>query len=253
MSKDEFYVGYLPLGPRQKRFLVSVVTFLLVSTVVVSSFFAIFQNSPRDGVGWDPAGKGAIELQGVVKNHPYDLFYFEDLETREIRTAILTSMVKTSVSDRMKDFYGEPVNLKGVMTRQDGRFVFSVLNDKDAISKSDFDLAKLEAVTTLNLGKKNLKGEIIDPKCYIGAMKPGGGKVHKACAVLCIRGGIAPMFVTRDKFMRETYYLVTDESGDPLIEEIVPYVGDPIALSGEVDQRGDLLVLKLDQKTIRRL
>ena len=35
-----------------------------------------------------------------------------------------------------------------------------------------------------------LKGEIIDPKCYLGAMKPGGGKTHKACAMRCIAGGI---------------------------------------------------------------
>ena len=63
------------------------------------------------------------------------------------------------------------------------------------------------------LGGATLAGEIIDPKCYFGAMKPGEGKIHKACATLCLRGGIPPMFMTTDEQGRHVYYLLTKPDG----------------------------------------
>lgn len=42
-----------------------------------------------------------------------------------------------------------------------------------------------------------LDGELVDSKCYLGTMKPGDGKTHKSCAILCLRGGIPPLFVSK--------------------------------------------------------
>ena len=97
-----------------------------------------------------------------------------------------------------------------------------------------------------------LRGEIIDSKCYLGAMKPGGGKTHKGCAALCLSGGVPPMFVTRDAAGNETYYLLTDSEGKPMGKEAVDYVGDPVELTADLEQRGDLRVLKLAAADIRR-
>ena len=44
--------------------------------------------------------------------------------------------------------------------------------------------------------RRTLTGEIVDSKCYLGAMNPGAGGA--ACAGLCLIGGI-PAFVTRDR------------------------------------------------------
>jgi len=30
------------------------------------------------------------------------------------------------------------------------------------------------------ISKMTLQGEIIDPKCYFGVMKPGKGKIHRS-------------------------------------------------------------------------
>jgi hypothetical protein len=70
-----------------------------------------------------------------------------------------------------------------------------------------------------------LKGEIIDPKCYLGAMKPGGGKTHKARHA-CISGGVPPMLVTRDASKQETFYLLTTAEGGLAGELVLPFVGD---------------------------
>jgi hypothetical protein len=97
-----------------------------------------------------------------------------------------------------------------------------------------------------------LRGEIIDSKCYLGAMKPGGGKIHKACAALCLSGGVPPMFVTRDADNRETYYLLTAPDGGPLASDTFDYVGDAVELTGHLELHGDLHVLKVAAADIRR-
>ncbi|MEO8085165.1 MAG: Rieske 2Fe-2S domain-containing protein, partial [Ardenticatenales bacterium] len=42
-----------------------------------------------------------------------------------------------------------------------------------------------------------LLGEITEGKCALGVMNPGWGVVHRACASLCLRGGIPPLFIGR--------------------------------------------------------
>ena len=45
----------------------------------------------------------------------------------------------------------------------------------------------------------DVKGEIVDPKCFFGVMKPGEGKPHKDCAIRCILGGIPPVLKVTDE------------------------------------------------------
>jgi len=104
-----------------------------------------------------------------------------------------------------------------------------------------------------SLGPTTLRGSIFDPKCYFGAMKPGEGEVHKACATLCISGGIPPMFMTVDPTGRRSYFLITGTTGEPLREPLLEFVADPVEVDGVVWRRGDLLLFGIDPSRIRRL
>jgi hypothetical protein len=97
-----------------------------------------------------------------------------------------------------------------------------------------------------------LRGEIIDPKCFLGAMRPGGGKTHKACAMLCISGGVPPMLVTRDAARNETFYLLVTEDGGAANERVLEFVGDPVEVSGRLERQGDLLLLRVASDGVRR-
>jgi hypothetical protein len=135
--------------------------------------------------------------------------------------------------------------------------MLSVSPDADAVtaagSLADALVQRLRARRRTPLGPATLRGEIIDPKCYLGAMKPGGGKTHRACATLCIRGGIPPMLVVRGSDASETFYLLTDPQGGPIVEPLVPYIGEPVRISGEVVQEEDLLIFRVDPASIGRL
>ncbi len=88
-------------------------------------------------------------------------------------------------------------------------------------------------------------GEIVDTKCYLGAMKPGRGKPHRACASLCIRGGIpAALLVRTADGERQLIHLV-DFAGRPLGRELLDWVGQPVEVSGRLHREDDRVFLVL--------
>ena len=90
-----------------------------------------------------------------------------------------------------------------------------------------------------------LVGEIIDPKCYLGGMKPGAGRTHKGCAVLCLRGGVPPMFVSTGTNGAPVYHLLTDHDRRPPSPDLLDRVGESVTISAELEKWGDLPVLKV--------
>jgi hypothetical protein len=103
------------------------------------------------------------------------------------------------------------------------------------------------------VARAELAGEIMDSKCFFGVMRPGRGKTHKACAALCIRGGIPPSFWARRADGKESVLLMTDASGRALGQAILPYVGEPVVASGDIVRVGDLLQFRADADAFRRI
>jgi hypothetical protein len=110
---------------------------------------------------------------------------------------------------------------------------------------------KLPDLNPESFGRFALVGEIMDSKCFFGVMRPSRGKTHKACASLCIRGGIPPSFWARTKDGREAVLLMTDAAGGPLGEGILPFVADPVRAEGEIVRVGDLLQFRADTGAFR--
>jgi len=102
------------------------------------------------------------------------------------------------------------------------------------------------------LGEVSLAGEILDSKCWFGAMRPSSGKVHKACAALCIRGGIPPAFFARGPGGQDSLMIMTS-GGHAHGPELLGLVADPVQVQGRVHRLGDLRVLDAPVAAIRRL
>lgn len=252
MSKEkDFFVGYLKLPKRHIKFLKIFLPILFLAIILLSFVLVNYQVRPNKSKGWDPTGKTAINIKARLLTKPYALARFK--YKSKIYTAILTSMTKSGVTKRLKGLHNKWVNLKGVMTRYNGRFVFSILDSKNAIYvlKSKADIAKI--FFKKNWGFTELKGEIIDPKCYVSAMKPGEGKTHKACATLCIKGGIPPVLLVKNFLFAERFYLLLDSNGNAVLDSIIKFVGDQVTAKGSVEQWGDLWFFKLKNKSIKKI
>ena len=117
---------------------------------------------------------------------------------------------------------------------------------------SSADLARLTSVPSEDLGTVTLRGEIVDSKCYAGRMRPGVGHGHRACAQLCILGGIPPVLVTVGADGHETHYVLASTQGERVNEAVAPFAAEPVEVRGRLERRGDLQVLHIDPTEIRR-
>jgi len=121
-----------------------------------------------------------------------------------------------------------------------------VTTDDAALSDQSF------VATQLSLGAATYRGEILDSKCWFGAMRPGHGKPHKSCASLCIRGGIPPALFVTNKAEQPGLMLLT-ENKTSFGMSILPFVGEPVAIAGEVLQWNNLLFLDSSTSAITRI
>jgi hypothetical protein len=250
----EFFIGYKPTPPGLVRMLRMLVPPLLVVVAVVGVAVSALQKSPGTGV-WETGTPRSFE--GIVTAEPYAMIDIADPSSNSaVRTVLLVSEGKFGAVQRIRPFDGQAVRVTGTLLHRDERWMLELAGDAGAVQPASLPTdaeRRLHKMAAVHLGPITLRGEIIDPKCYSGAMKPGSGKTHKACGQLCVGGGIPPMFVTIDGQGHETLYLLTSEDGRAVNERVLPYLGDPVELTGQLWQRGTLLVVRIGPAAIRRL
>lgn len=250
---DAFFIGWLPLPHSYARFLRPVAVGMLLLAAVSALLLSAAQRSPGTAV-WEDERPHTFE--GIVYASPYALLRVEGEQPGDaVRTILLVEEGKFGAVERVQPFDGQPVRVTGTLLHRDGRCLLELAEGTaglQAMSRKKPQAAQLRRGGIQARGTVTLRGEIIDSKCYLGAMKPGGGKTHKACAALCLAGGVPPMLVTRDRDNRETYYLLTASDGGPLARDAFDYVGDPVEVTGRLELDGDLQVLKVAASDIRR-
>lgn len=244
---DPFYVGYLPIPGSIKRFVCVVLVAAFVGLVTAAAIVASQQSDPGDGV-WQDAEP--VTLYGTLKVDPYPVLYVADAQAPDgVRTVMLVSMYKNGATERAKPFNAMVVQATGYPIHRQGRYMLELLDDHALRPAGGLagPILQVSKRTTVEL-----VGEIIDPKCYLGVMKPGEGKVHRACAVRCIDGGIPPMFLTRTNDGKANFYLLTDAQGNACNQAVLAYVAESVTIRGHVEKRGDMLYLKADVDRIVR-
>lgn len=252
---NEFYAGYLPAPPGYARVIkrtLHALSWLAIGTALI---YSSFEGSPGDAV-WNTAE--AQEFVGVLADKPYPLIRVPTGDvSHPFETLLLVEVGKFGGGQRAAAFAGRCARISGWVLRRDGRRILEMEPGVDPASAEDAvspaQKPALAAPPLQELGPVVLRGEIIDSKCFLGAMKPGQGKTHKECATLCISGGIPPMFVTLDDSGRRNYYLLTSPDGGPVGRGILPYVADAVEIRGRAARLGDLTLLMISPDAISRL
>lgn len=102
------------------------------------------------------------------------------------------------------------------------------------------------------IGEVTIKGEIIDPKCYLGAMNPGEGKPHRSCAIRCISGGIMPM-ITYTENNQKKYAVLLGENGEKINNQVLDFVAEPIEITGVLYKYENWNYVYINPNFIKRL
>jgi hypothetical protein len=136
------------------------------------------------------------------------------------------------------------IKLQGKLIYFDGKLAMEL--SEGAAAFKGFTTLQNQPTITQSLGEATLRGEILDPKCYLGVMRPGEGKPHRSCAIRCIEGGIPPFFKVVTKEDAHQYFFVLDANGNPVNDKVAKYVADEVQLCGTVEQWDDWYVVKMD-------
>ena len=250
-QEDEpFFIGWADTPAVDRRFFLR--AGIGLSTAGAGLGFGLAALQPAPGPGrWDP--DAVREWRGVVTAEPYAMLRTLDLGGGP-RTALLSCLGKCGVAARIGALAGMPVVITGSLIQRDQHAMIAVDEVGDWIRRDTAATpdAALNFPALQALGGVNLVGEILDSKCWFGAMRPSTGKVHKACASLCIRGGIPPAFFARGPGQQEALMIMTS-SARAHGPDLLPLVGEPVRLSGRVFRQGDLLVLDAPVDAMRRV
>lgn len=254
-ASDQFYCGYRPVAPSLRMTLAVIVIVLIAAFVATAAVMSRQHGDPGTGVWHFGTPR---EFVGRIVCEPYPMLLIVPKERGDVEALLLVEMGKFGGGQRALPRDGQWARVTGYLLERDGRRMIELLDgdaafaavDRSAVAGAD----RIEAPPEVHeVADQEMFGEIVDTKCYLGAMKPGDGKAHKECATLCIRGGIPPTFITRDNFGKRTYYLITDPAGRAVDERILPFVADPVKILGTVERRGSLLLFRIHVTTIQRM
>ena len=249
-GEETFFIGWAETPAADRRFFLR--AGLGLTTAAAGLGFGLAARQSRPGPGrWDP--EAVRDWRGIVSAQPYAMLRTHDLAGGP-RTALLSCLGKCGVAARIGALAGVPVVVTGSLIQRGQHAMIAVdevgdwiRRDTPVLPDPALALPALQA-----LGEVNLTGEILDSKCWFGAMRPAAGKVHKACASLCIRGGIPPAFFARGPGPQQAL-MIMSSGARAYGPELLGLVGEPVRLSGRLSRQGDLLVLDAALAAIRRV
>lgn len=256
MSQQEFYIGWMPKAPRTFTKHVKRILLILFPVALIVGYLLATSQRKFSSAKFE-YGK-LTELTGIYFNKPVPLLKVYD-KNREPITIPLVGYGKhgaeTAImeieNERKTSLNSKEVTLKGTLLYGDGITIFQIdKNDKPVVNIGS---GSAFSVVERDLGTQTIRGEIVDPKCYFGVMKPGEGKVHRDCAIRCILGGIPPVLHVQNKKGESNYYLIVGPDGEKMNEAVQDVVGEPVSIEAKVVQQDDWIILYTDKKSIKRI
>ncbi|CTQ56475.1 hypothetical protein LP7551_05035 [Roseibium album] len=247
-TKDApFFVGYLNAVPKPLVTFVGVFALCFVAGLGLAALaLSSTQNDPGNGsYQWG----NRYENVGILELRPYPVLRVPSDSETPARTYMLTGNGKRGAFDQAETNQDTSVTLRGVPVKRGDLTMIQV----GRVEPVEGEVSGFTPAEPVSLGRWKLAGEICDGKCYAGAMRPGRGLAHKACADLCLTGGIPPVFVSAGPVENRNFFLMADKDGNLLGDEIKPLLALFIEVEGEVEQLDDLMVFKVDLATARIL
>lgn len=239
---DDFYVGYLPKAPARLGKIVARIAAGVLLAGLIAGGLLIF-GQPRFATSKFEYGEYR-DYAGVIEEWPYPMLVTDNA------SFLLVAPGKHGLSDTVKGLQGKHVQLKGSLIERTPDRMIEVVPASIVVGTSSLLATPSRAI---DLGLVTLRGEIVDTKCYLGVMNPGEHKVHRDCAVRCISGGVPPAFLARDASGDTRVLLLVAEDGRALSRAVLPFVAEPLEISGVLVRTGSTLTLKADPARLRRI
>jgi hypothetical protein len=247
---DEFFIGYAPPMPsRLARF---------VTRMVIGLACGVLAWAVTVAAGHVSLEGGAFEFGhpqrfgGTVVERPYPALLPDGVEPNT-PWLLLVAPGKHGADALVSGLDRRHVTLTGTRILRGTHTMIEVEPGSLVVGGGSQSDLTSSAIRAESLGDRpvNVRGEVVDSKCFLGVMVPGSGKTHKDCASLCLRGGIPPALYVRDHSGESSVLLLTGTSGEPIGAHALQGVGEAIDMTGTLHRHGGWLVLRTDPVTWR--
>ncbi len=248
MSEKPFFVGYLPAPGPLRGFLILISVLLIGGLGTAGYLMGAAQDDPGPGAFRFDYGRQTVT--GVVEMTPYPVIHVVEGNDR-IKPGdsfMMTAGGKSGVDSRAMPLNGKLAQVSGIVLERGDLYMMQLRGGRNGLRAAEGDAPDITAEPQ---GRWQLTGEICDGKCLAGAMRPGRGLAHKACANLCLLGDVPPIFVSSQPVLGTEFLLVTGPQGTRLPRDAYDYVAQFITAEGKITKRGDLLVWEIEPDTIR--
>lgn len=254
MNDQDFYIGYLPQAPPSYARIMRLFVGLLLLLLPVLAYLIV---SRQAGFPSSTFEYGLYQtLNGELIKSPVPMIRIRNgtdfFGRPRFKSVLLVGFGKHGAAGtirQMEEQTGEnlenrTVELKGTLIYYNGFTLLELTEGKQALVNHS-PVPQPFNVAMENLNGATLQGEIIDPKCYFGVMKPGEGKPHRSCAVRCISGGIPPMLEVVNNKGEQQYFLLVGSEREPVNDQVLDFVAEPVVISGQIERLEDLYLLKM--------
>jgi len=252
MSDKPFFVGYLTPPRALRKFLILFGFVFLGAFAATAWTVGTTQADPGDGSFRFDYGRQTVT--GLIDARPYPMLHVTEGTDRipAGSTILMSGGGKIGVQERADRLDQSLAVVSGVPLERGDLMMIQARGGMRGVGAAMGD-APETSVQVTDLGRWKLTGEICDGKCLAGAMRPGTGLAHRACANLCLVGGVPPVFVSSAPVEGEEFLLIGGPDGGPLPEALLDVTALYISVEGRVERRGDLLVFLIDPASIEVL
>ncbi len=248
-NDQPFFVGYLNMPMALKKFYIPLTALLLAASMFIG--YTIANSQQATGAASWLTDKPQT-MQGLIKLEPYPVLHrFNPDNPDQLESVLLVRQGKRGATKFAQSLDGQLVNVTGFGIYRGGWSMLELRSSEDIQTLSEDDttnglLDKLAQETQpKSLGEISFTGEVADSKCFLGVMKPGEGVVHRACADVCLIGGIPAMLLVEGDDQQRYGYMLTAQDGKSASTMIAQYAGETMQVSGELMQKGSLLYIKM--------
>lgn len=256
MNDQDFYIGWQSKAPQSfSKHVRKAIALLFIAVAIAAIVLALFQKK-------FPGSKfeyGQLtEVKGIFQKYPVPTLKVISSSDALGHTTYITmplvgygksgaeGIIAELEKENNTSFDNKQLTFRGTLIYNDGKTILQ-------IDKHDYPMLKIQEnpvnikPVIKELGNVELNGEILDPKCYFGAMKPGHGKPHLDCAVRCVEGGISPVFCVRNENGEPGYYLLLGSEGEKINRQLKDFIAEPVSIKARAVQYDDWIVLYLDK------
>lgn len=247
-DSDPFFIGWARPPRALQGVIVAMCLGILGLFGAIGYLLAAGQSDPGPG-----GFQGRRDITGMLVARPYPMVHVirsKDDRVPAGRTLLLSGAGKRGVQARSAPLDGRLVDASGVALRRGDLDMLQLRGGRSGLRPSAAEPVPLPEPESL--GRWRLAGEICDGKCYAGAMRPGIGLAHKACANLCLSGGVPPVLVLQQPLQGERFLLLADRDGGPVTGAVRDHTAVPVTIEGDVSRVGSILLFSIDPASIRR-